>query len=290
MGYCSEQNFSSHVGQECDVDYKIDLSTNMQYVKVSIAGIPVPMAAMGIWGTYSFISTSIPSTLEDWGVERVLFSMSTNFTNPSCVVMLPAYEVPPDVYAPSCLLSNGNACGVSDVDESLSKATTSLRSSAGHWASGNFTLSLSTLSLQTGQDCVNQTQNGYCSEQNFSSNVGQECEVDYRIDLSTNMQYVNVSIAGVRVPMAAMGLWGTYSFISTSIPSTLEDWNVERVLFSMSTNFTNPSCVVIFPAYEVPPDVYAPSCLLSNGNACGVSDVDESLSKATTSLRSSAGH
>ncbi len=91
-----------------------------------------------------------------------------------------------------------------------------------------------------------------------------ELKVSYSINPSTLIMSANASYMGAEVPLYPLGISGTYSFMSDGVPQSLKDKHVNRVIFSLNTEFADPEGdVMIVPASGVEPlEMY--NCVISN--------------------------
>lgn len=91
-----------------------------------------------------------------------------------------------------------------------------------------------------------------------------ELKVSYSINPSTLIMSATATYMGADVPLYPLGISGTFSFMSDGVPQSLKDKHVDRVIFSLNTDFADPEGdVLVVPAAEVEPlEMF--NCVISN--------------------------
>ncbi len=88
------------LGSKITSKYDINTVSLIMTAQSDVFTVPVELHPMGITGVYAFMSDGVGEQLEKEGVERVIFSVSTNFDNPESDIMMKL----DDNY--NCILSN----------------------------------------------------------------------------------------------------------------------------------------------------------------------------------------
>lgn len=96
---CKEKH-GARLGSKITSKYDINTVSLIMTAQSEVFSVPVVLHPMGITGVYAFMSDGVGEQLEKEGVERVIFSISTQFDNPESDIMMSLDE------NYNCILSN----------------------------------------------------------------------------------------------------------------------------------------------------------------------------------------
>ena len=102
--------------------------------------------------------------------------------------------------------------------------------------SGDVTLTYAHISALTETGQPDPARDSDC-QADYGDWVGREVMTHYEINPQTLMMHASSTVDGTEVDLFPLGIQGIYAFMSDGVPPALEEENVFRVLFEISTEF-----------------------------------------------------
>lgn len=100
MDAACKERYGSRLGSKITSKYDINTTTLIMTAESEVFSVPVQLHPMGITGVYAFMSDGVGDQLAKEGVERVIFTLSSEFDNPESDIMMDLDE------NYNCILSN----------------------------------------------------------------------------------------------------------------------------------------------------------------------------------------
>ncbi len=100
MDAACKEKYGFRLGSKVTSKYDINTISLIMTAESEVFSVPVQLHPLGISGIYAFMSDGVGDQLEKEGVERVIFSVSSQFDNPESDIMMKLDE------SYNCILSN----------------------------------------------------------------------------------------------------------------------------------------------------------------------------------------